>query len=84
MGNRLWRQIYPAILTRAMVLNGQLIFNGLDRQLRAIDADSGKLLWQRQLPGPLVTDLRHQRGLLLAALESGCVWVLISDSGELQ
>ncbi|MCU7855069.1 MAG: PQQ-binding-like beta-propeller repeat protein [Candidatus Thiodiazotropha sp. (ex Lucinoma borealis)] len=84
LGNRLWRQTYPAIMTTPMVLNGQLIFNGLDRRLRAIDADSGKILWQRQLPEPLVTGLRHQRGLLLAALESGRVWVLISDSGELQ
>ena len=33
---------------------GNLIFWGdLAQQLRAFDAESGQLLWQRQLPGPI-------------------------------
>ncbi|MCU7935953.1 MAG: PQQ-binding-like beta-propeller repeat protein [Candidatus Thiodiazotropha sp. (ex Dulcina madagascariensis)] len=83
-GNLLWRQNYAAILTTPMVLDGQLIFNGLDGQLRAVDAKDGKILWRRQLPEPLAVGLEHQQGMLLAALDSGRVWVLASDSGELR
>ncbi|MCU7906036.1 MAG: PQQ-binding-like beta-propeller repeat protein [Candidatus Thiodiazotropha sp. (ex Epidulcina cf. delphinae)] len=83
-GNLLWRRDYPAILTAPTVVDGQLIFNGLDRQLRAVDARDGKVLWRRQLPEPLTVGLEHQQGMLLAALESGLVWELAGDSGELR
>ncbi|MEW8029195.1 MAG: PQQ-binding-like beta-propeller repeat protein [Candidatus Thiodiazotropha sp.] len=82
-GNLLWRQIYPAILKTPIILGKQLIFSGLDRILRAVDADNGRELWQLRLPEPLAVELVSQQGMLLAALESGPIWVIESVSGTL-
>ncbi|MEW8137847.1 MAG: PQQ-binding-like beta-propeller repeat protein [Candidatus Thiodiazotropha endolucinida] len=83
-GRLLWRHSYPAIMKTPVISGKQLIFSGLDPVLRAVDADNGRELWQRRLPEPLAVGLVSQQGMILAALESGRIWVLESATGALQ
>ncbi|MCU7843816.1 MAG: PQQ-like beta-propeller repeat protein [Candidatus Thiodiazotropha sp. (ex Monitilora ramsayi)] len=81
-GNTLWRKRYPTILTTPLVVENRLIFSGYDHSLLSVDVDNGGIVWTRQLPERLSTDLDYRDGVLIVSLESGRVWELSSETGE--
>jgi outer membrane protein assembly factor BamB len=50
-GNSLWEFDLPSRTNPYMVINNGVVFLGVGQQLIAIEAETGKILWQLEIPG---------------------------------
>lgn len=50
-GNSLWEFDLPSRTNPYMATNNGVVFLGVDQQLTALEAETGKILWQLEIPG---------------------------------
>jgi len=79
-----WETRLNAPLTAPVIANG-LVFTASteEHQLHAIDASSGKILWQRTLEGRIDSPPTVYKGVVLCGCRDGSVYALRASDGEL-
>ena len=83
-GTQLWKTQLPAVVSSPVLLNGLLIFTGLDQRLHAMDNRTGERRWSRPLHARLRTPMTVSQNQLIAILDDGRLVSVDSHSGSLE
>ena len=81
-GSEIWSRHFTTQSLAPTVIDSRVLLPGMDGILRALDPDTGRLLWQQPLDGRIVTPLHGRGDLLLALTEEGTLYLLGADSGS--
>ncbi len=81
-GRRRWVRRFPTPGLNGRVVSGTLWLGSLGGMLRALDLDTGRLLWQRSLSAPLAAPVMVRGGELLAVTRDGGYRLLERDTGR--
>ena len=81
---QVWRADLGGILSTAVVASGMLIVCSIDEHtVFALDAETGKIRWQRTVGGAVDSPPTIYQGLALFGAADGYVYCLRTDDGEL-
>jgi len=83
-GSEIWSRHFTTQSLAPTVIDSRVLLPGMDGILRALDPDTGRLLWQQPLDGRIVTPLHGRGDLLLALTEEGTLYLLGADSGKIR
>ena len=83
-GSEIWSRHFTTQSLAPTVIDSRVLLPGMDGILRALDPDTGRLLWQQPLDGRIVTPLHGRGDLLLALTEEGTLYLLGADSGRIR
>lgn len=67
---------------KAAVIDDALVFGGYDGKIRAISADSGKILWTVQTGGPVVTEPAVNKDTVFVTSGDGCCYAYNANTGD--
>lgn len=81
-GRERWRTRFSTPSLNGSVTGSTILLGSMDGTLRALDRDTGSLLWQQTLAGRLSVPVLERAGLLLALTESGDYSFLRADTGR--
>ncbi|MEN8180200.1 MAG: PQQ-binding-like beta-propeller repeat protein [Pseudomonadota bacterium] len=83
-GSRLWKTELPAVVSSPAVLNGLLVFSGLDQNLYGVDSQTGELLWSRPLGERLQTSMVVNHEEVISILDDGRLVSVDGQTGDIQ
>ena len=79
-----WKTQLAGELTQPVIAEGRLFAVSTDRrELHAVDADSGELVWSRNLGGMVDSAPTCHKGMVIFGSRDGCVYSLRASDGEL-